>query len=768
MKRLHNYILLSVLAFVLASCSEDEVIDINGQGQVAGDISFGLSLPEVSSRTVYGKEAGKAFPIYWVDGDKVQVFSPQGLDGRKSAEYVVSTKDDKGNVVTDLNYASNLTKTGANGVQWGTSEYHDFYSLYPSGNYTLSTDGSKAENITISNMQNIEVKGGVVKSDMEDCLMYAKTTGVAKGAVVNLEYKPITTVLMVTVKVAANQTGTDPDNFTIQSIILEAKEKDKDGKEKDIDIVGTFNLDISNGSFGEFTANKANNIQVNIINSSTGGFHSIGNNESFEIPLFLAPIEGLNVSHWKISVVANNNTYTKTLNIDKTLTPGQIHKITLPELAPAAKEWEVSKWMTYIPRNVYLSEVSIPGSWNSINSDYQSNKTIDGQYAIGVRAFHFDTRWRTSDTSVSVIGNLGGNINGLSVAGGAESGKYNGGDRVVSGDANTFADYLKQITDNIVDESGNRKPEYMVVMCTFAQDSYNYTDADGKNWVDAISDACATNTYVYDAKNLTSNTVVGDVIGQVIVIVNMEGAVTTVPSGSKCLFVDMPLTLTSDLFGAELNDNNKGLIYKGSANTTAAASDIEMYHTQAQISIAGETYTDSHDRSNVMGRGFAPTFGERKTVANNILDWSKNNYGTENYQHNKWIYLGLGGYYSNWNNGPFGFGAGWEETKGSNATVASNFNTWINGKVTEMATIPEGATAKIPYYPVGIVLMNFTNDYSPIVKNILLLNNKYRLQYDQSKPTDYNPGQTTQNTSTVSKANYDSTVENGGNAISWD
>ena len=112
MKRLHNYILLSVLAFVLASCSEDEVIDINGQGQVAGDISFGLSLPEVSSRTVYGKEADKAFPIYWVDGDKVQVFSPLALEGRRSAEYQVSVNE-------PTNFAGNLTKTGDYGVQWG-------------------------------------------------------------------------------------------------------------------------------------------------------------------------------------------------------------------------------------------------------------------------------------------------------------------------------------------------------------------------------------------------------------------------------------------------------------------------------------------------------------------------------------------------------------------------------------------------------------------------------------------------------------------------
>jgi hypothetical protein len=58
-----------------------------------------------------------------------------------------------------------------------------------------------------------------------------------------------------------------------------------------------------------------------------------------------------------------------------------------------------------------------------------------------------------------------------------------------------------------------------------------------------------------------------------------------------------------------------------------------------------------------------------------------------------------------------------------------------------MGTAPEGQTVKIPYYPVGIVLMNFVNDYASTVKNILLLNNKYRLQFDPNKPTDYNPNQ---------------------------
>lgn len=772
MKRLHNYILLSVLAFVLASCSEDEVIDINGQGQVAGDISFGLSLPEVSSRTVYGKEADNAFPIYWVDGDKVQVFSPQGLEGRRSAEYQVSVNE-------PTNFAGNLTKTGDYGVQWGdgyelkvdgetVKGFHDFYSLYPSGNYTLSSDGSKAENITISNMQHIEVKDGVVKSDMEDCLMYAKTTGVEKGAVVNLEYKPITTVLMVTVKVAENQTGTDSDNFTIQSIKLEA----------DTEIAGTFSLNISDGSFGKFTKDKASTIvKADIVNNTTGAYHSISNGESFEIPLFLAPIftvnedgtvkEGPNVKNWKISIDANNNTYTKTLNIDRTLTPGQIHKITLPELAPAAKEWEVSKWMTYIPRNVYLSEVSIPGSWNSLNPEYQgTSPTIISQYSNGVRAFHLDTRWTTTLSAGGALfaddfykeSDLKPENMYLSVADGAGGSHVRSGSialssslgQVMKQNNTSFETYLSQIMENV------KPDEYMVLFCSFAHESYNNITKTGMTWMQAISNACeklnkSTDTKyagkIYDASKLSSNTLVGDVLGKVIVIVNCESAITdiaTLPSNSLCLFVSIPNKLSSDYFPTDgfKTDN---------LHSSSAVLDIELAVSQAQITSSKKSsYTHNT-------RGYYPTFDERTKVVNAILDWSKGNYNTINYTHNKWIFLGLGGNTASSSTS--------DGDSGTTDDVASIYNPLIDKRVTEMGTKLEGATAVIPYYPVGIVMMNLVNTNASTVKNILLLNNKYRLQYDQSKPSDYTAAETTQ---VVSKANYDSTVENGGNAISWD
>lgn len=720
MKRLHNYIILSVLAIAFASCSEEQIIDNKNEVSADGNVQFGLSLAHLS-RTVYGDEVSNAFPIYWVNGDKVQIFSPQGLDGRRSAEYQVSVDKPK-------NFADNLIKTGDYGVQWGdgyTDEngnvgLHDFYSLYPSGNYTLSTDGTKAENITINSMQNIVVNGGVVKSDMEDCLMYAKTTGVKKGETVNLQYNPISTVLMVTVKVADNEQGTDADNFTIQSIKLEA----------DANIAGTFSLNIADGSFGEFTKDKGNKIiQADIVNTSTGGYHSISNGESFEIPLFLAPVAKLNVKNWKISIVANNNTYTKTLNIEKTLTPGQIHKITLPKLAPAATEWDVSKWMTYIPRNVYLSEISIPGTWNSLNVDCQSDQSISSQYAKGVRAFHLDTRWR-ADNSPYIGSTFTGiskpDITELSVAvgGSNKTYSYDGGNLMRKNSASTFSDYLTEITEEV------KNDEYMVLFCTFSQNSYN-GDRCPSTWYEAISTACDGNEKVYDASSLTSNTVVGDVLGHVIVVVNLDTSVSsaTLPADSKCLFTYVTMLLPENHY-AQTTSHIDGLHYG-----TKEESGISMYTSHAQISTTNTSAVYCGDR------GYSHPLTNRDNLVKSFWDWSKSNYGTTNYNHDKWIYLGLGGYIMN-----------------SSSSSGSGYNT-IENRYAPMVynRIVEMGKNNVPFYPVGIILMNnkqgsnYTDSngtnlnygFSDVCKQILLLNNKYRLQYDATKPSDYrsNDGQ---------------------------
>lgn len=754
MKRIYNYVLLSVLAFAAAGCVEEEFNNDRPSAASGDEVQFGLSLGDTETRTVYGEEANNAFPIYWVDGDKVQIFSPHCLEGRRNAEYQVILPDNGDNAY----YAKDLTPTGEYGVQWGDSEAADFYSLYPSGSYTLSSDGTKAENIVINYNQNIVVDGSSVKSDMANCLMYAKTTGVSKGDIVNLHYDPISTVVMLTLKVAA-KTGTDADEFTIQSVSLIAPST--------TNIAGTFSLNVADGTFGAFTSGQASaKVMAQVTNaSSANGYHTMKNGESLTIPIFLAPAEYSSVKEWKVQVVANSNTYTKTLNLDQALVPGQIHKITLPELSPEKTDWEVDKWMTYIPRNVYLSEVSIPGSWNSINPDFQNvgstdEETIANQYAQGVRAFHLDTRWKAEYNTFLGLPSSVKQVLGLGVAdgganGSATSGTITSGDKYMRGDDTPL---VEDIISQLVGYIKTTPQEYMVLVCSFAQESINYKGTNG-HWYGEISAICnkdAYKDYIVDATKIDSNTLVGDVLGKILVIVNMQESIsntTTLPNGSKCLFTYMPSELTSTRFDSSnnttlLKNNSDNLWYSG---TTATASDITMYNNQAQITSSTGSGI-SHDR------GYAPSVAERSAVLNAILNWSKSNYGTENYAHDKWIYLGLGGYQVR-----SGGNAG--AVSNSYSTIASTYNTWINGKVTEMGTTPSGQTTAVPYYPVGIVLMNYVNDYASTVKNILMLNNKYPLQYDSSKPADYNPNAVVQSAA----VSYSSGMNDQGvSAFGWE
>lgn len=748
MKKIHNYIMLFMLAFVAVCCSDEDIDTPSTSAKSGDEVQFSLSLDN-GSRTVYGDEdeTNSVFPIYWVEDDKVQIFSPHAQTGRRNAEYQVVLPDG----VTNPNYAKDLTKTGEYGVQWGTgytstsdedgnvlTGLHDFYSLYPSGDYTLSSDGTKAENITISDVQHIGVNGSVVKSDMEGCLMYAKKTGVAIGSIVELQYTPISTVLWVTLKTGASS-DSEVDSWIVQSISVTAQDADGEA----VNIAGKFSLNVADGSFGEFSEGK-NTVQAMIVDSSTGAYLTMSNNGTLSIPLFIAPVSGLNVQNWKIQVVVNNNTYTKTLGIDKSLEPGQIHKITLPTLSETTSEWEVSNWMKNIPRNVYLSEISIPGTWNSLNTDCQSEPTIAKQYALGVRAFHLDTRWKSDNSpylGASSFTVSTPEITTLSVATGGSGNTYKYDNaNVMRPSASSFADYLKQITAEV------KMDEYMIVFCTFAQNSYNGAQCPS-TWYKAISDACADNDYIYDASSLTANTLVGDVLGSVIVIVNLDVAIdsSTLPEGSKCLFTYVPMNLPSDHYSgtkATAAGHIDALYY-----STKASAGISMHTSHAQISNTGTSSVDCGDR------GYSHPLTNRDALVTSIWDWSKGNYGTTNYAHDKWIYLGLGGYIATWSGSS---GSGYD-------TVENRYAPMVYNRIEAMGQ------NNVPYYPVGIILMNnkmnsnYTNDsgtdlgygFSDVCKQVLLLNNKYRLQYDATKPVDYDPNYKDPN-------DYDGTGGEGG------
>lgn len=725
--KIKKLFIVPFLALIASGCSEEE--QVTSSFAPGEEVKFGAALENTLTRTIYGQENEVGFPIYWVDGDEVIVSSPEcaNNDGVGSAHYKVSAR------TTTQNYADDLIKTGEIGVRWGENPTGNFYSVYPAENATLESD-NKTVILDMPYQQDCTIETDangkkIVRSDMTSCFMYASEKGVTNGQPVNLRYVPLSTAIRFTLTAGSEET-------TISSITLKAPEGTS--------ITGKFRADLSTADDATLPTMSVeqgdNEIQINASDPETHGYLTLDPNESIEMNAFLFLTEETDVTNeWSIEIVANNVRYTKNLgalaNGNTTLLPGKIHRLPKLPVLDATGDWDPSNWMTNIPRNVYLSEISIPGSWNSLNPDFQGrNPSISAQYDAGARAFHIDTRWKGSYNIIT-----GYRISGLGVADGSGTDRpaWNpGNDMVMDSEAANFSDALDDIIERL------QPDEYMIVLCTFAQNSYDYNRSNG-GWEKAISDICANNEKVIDAKTLTTNTVVGDVLNHVIVIVNTENDIN-IPD-SKCLFMhNMGMTLVQNEY--RNSPYTKTTLQSGS-NVTI----FNAFGTHAQV-----TYqTDGEQGRDVGARGYAPTLTERETKAGNILNWSKTNYAdVANYAHDTWLYLGLGGNLVD---------SDGDETGNSYTTVASTLNGWINGKVTEMDN--NG------YYPVGIVLMNSVTTYSTVMNNILQLNNKYRKAYNPDlSPVDGKPlgGSSTGNSMQSAAPGYNSGMtDNGTNAIGW-
>ena len=724
--------LMSALTLLVCGCQEDEGTLI--QPTPGEEVKFGGRLDaSPMTRTIYGESDGNGFPIYWVNGDQVLVASPEcaNNNGIGSATYAISVENE------EQNYATSMDKTGDAGVQWGDNATANFYSIYPASDYTRFTQSLTSARLTVTTQQNNtwdpDPKTNTVSPDMSACFMYAKTENVQNGSEVNLAYKPLSTAVRFTVN---GPTSGEP--VTISFIRLHAP--------TGVALSGTFNVDFTQtGTDGmpavtAVTGRTFNYASMNAA-SSSGAYLTLGAGESVDVQLFFLLEQEIKMDkNWYIEVATTSGTYKKNLTAsgNMTLKPGQIHELPdLPTLNPGG-EWDPANWMVNIQRNVYLSEISIPGSWNSLNPDFQGeNPSITDQYNAGVRAFHLDTRWRATGGWWGLIGNSP--ITDLGIANGGSTYDVVGDNgkrlKCMTQAAPTFASALTEITSKVQED------EYMVVYCTFAQGSTVYGD-----WRAEIAKACANNESVIDARTLDANSTVADVLGNVIVIVSTY---TPGELQSKTFFTNMRNELDEEY--AKTDYLVRPLTYNNSTS-----SGISLYATYAQKTNDGDGATGETG-----DRGYEPTLTERQTKCKNLLNWSQNNYSTGNFQHNAWIYMGLGGYVLE---------EGLYRDTENYAAVNNSLITWLKDKLNEMET-------NEAYYPVGIVFMNgvvnrqqgTTVDIRQTVKDILLLNNRYRKAYDPDRsPVD--GAYISDGASAVSSAapGYSSGMtDNHTNAIVW-
>lgn len=801
MKTYRYYIMTLALSLLVAGCSEDEITK-RPSANVGDEVKFGLSLPGLSTRTIYGEEDtdNKSFPIYWVNGDLVKVASPQCLSGRNSAEYEIAVEK------ADQNYATGMTKTGAFGVQWGETTPADFYSIYPSTEGTELTvkDNSVSAKLQVAATQYASIKDNGTSyyaqpANMGNVVMYAVTKGVSNTAeAVELNYKPFSTVIEFEINAPTGAQAGKTNNIIIQSLSLIAPEGTK--------IAGDFNFNFpaSNDAAPSITpVNGTGSNQITLHFLDTNQYTTVlsTTNPTLKAKMCLMPISEVPSEGWTVALNTSAGTFVKNITLDN-LTAGLVHKIKLPKLNYSSQEWVYSleSWITSLPdyKNIYLSEISLPGAWYAgtplvsglgadENEDYQTTESIADLWKAGVRAFAVETKTVTPERT----GALGfyryyENPVGVAISGT----QRNGGSKSVgtnslypnasgTGDVSCIQSSTKKI-ETLIAEIANqvKKDEFAVLVLSYADggtSGLRYVDYGA--WLQLLYDAYKG--LATDVKNkifsgvVTPNTTINDVHGKLILKINIDKNIAMSgwvgnysysyannlpalfsynPFVSQMTESDFSVPCFSDLYWQEWSDSEsthrKYSQLQGDMNSTGKFMWV--------FSSANRTDCTGNANEKVV------TLAQRQNVLTQMMNYSKKIYDAST--HNVWFYFNCGGTSTTTTDGP-----------GNAAEFAQNMNDWLLTKI----------NGKTDASPLGIVMFNRCTDktYSgtDVIEAIIKMNSKFYLKHagantDSSTGgstggnTGDNTGDNTGGTEEVKSLseNYNSAVwDSGTDAISW-
>lgn len=776
MKSIGRYFAAAAMTVVLASSCKDiwnpeEIIKANPGDEVV----FGVALPG-GTKTVYGDEIANEdgtnprFPIYWVNGDLVKVASPQCMSGRNSAEYSVAVESET------QNYATSLTKTGEAGVQWGEAATADFYSIYPSTAGTeLTVSGENVvaklhvDATQFASTKDLGTSYYAQPADMGNVIMYAKTAGVPSGKTVELHYTPFSTVLEFELTAPDTYQGNQKSEITIQSITLVAPEGTTIAGDFAFNFptaeIPTPSVAAAAGGNNAITLHFLDNNKYTTVLSTT--------KQTLKAKMCVMPISGVKyLSGWKVEVATSAGTFSKNLT-DQTgeLKPGLVHKIHLPKLNYASEEWkyDIANWIPSLPdyRNIYLSEVSLPGAWYAGSTeDYQSTSDISTLWNAGVRAFAVETRTVSTNTIWAWQISSYGVPDGVVISGSQSNSSYTYafGTNSLHTDAQSDASVCYGGTSisgtietlaNLIAADGD---EYGVLVLSYAdggKGGRRYVDFGAwlnmlYNIYNALSADVKGKIY---SKPITANTTVNDVLGKLILKINIDADIAksgtirtstfTYDNNLPALFsynpflpqmgnnVDFTVPYFSDLHWSTWEDSyrNFGIVSNSQGATRNGSEFVWVF------SSANRTQLDSGKDTSI------PTYAQRKSALGAMMEYSKKIYDEST--HNVWFYFNCGGTEA----------TSLSSTSNSPTVFATEMNNWLLN--TAIANKTEAS-------PLGIVMFNQctsdTYNGPAIVKAIIEMNSKFYLKHAGTSGSGTGGTQTNQ-------ATNDATFANGGDAF---
>lgn len=781
------------LAACLSSCSDDSLDNgktVVNPVQTGDEIRFGSSLSDnanmIESRTVYGDRTNTGVPVYWeADGsDEIAIFCLQSSQPASHlVHYNVKPVLDSDGEPTET--AAKVTKvnTAEAGLQWGDPDTeHRFYAFYPAS----AVKGSDEENETGKITANIPVtqqvqewrRGKFSSKDtefnnktcyfglpnMDYAYMYAYNavtpSKVSKDEAIDLNFKNLVTVLDITVQ------GPTSGTATITNINVDAI----DGK-KSI-LTGDFTCNIRNASTGATATctpvgsfnEERGRISIPCYDKKTGRFIQLGPEDLLNVKAYIIPqnIENT-VTQGTLRVTVsmlNGAPCRKTLNTAD-VTPQKINRVILPKLEVGGTNY----WMSSLDPDIYVSELSIPGSKFSVLSkennaaNIYQKASIEQQFQDGVRAFILQT-------AVEGTNSAGGNH--------PRNNTFDAHMNVVSEGAGNVVMPLSQAIKDIASYLDNcpegKRNEFAFVMLTYAtggdsDDGTGYyadwwgpfpTDwtwireprtAD-QTWINLLRDE--VNNLTNDPNNriytgeITPNTTIDDVKGKIILKANYNTQdmlkyytddASLTPNGTVKTSAPIMFTYWGASTGPNgsgdwtYQDSNGGMPMDWGTPVWYANSTAQLRWYYQEVTSVGTNQEASRDQKEA---GITKLFQESVKLYKNDTS------------HKTWFMNDLGGYYSD--SGDInGRGTGIE-------ALAIDMNQM---GVDELQDRAENAG-------LGLVFMNFADKQSDsgakyksdwLIQTLIDNNFKFALRKKGS---------------TTTRTSYNASYKTGVNAIGWD
>lgn len=783
---MRNKILIAIgLVGLMVSCIEE--VDINNPIPTPGqEIQFSADLGSPKTRTLYGTESDGAVKVNWVNGDLISVYGT--TCAVKQAEYSVKASTAATPNGTGQNFADDLTKTGAAGVQWGEATTADFYAVYPSvsGDITPTADGNGVvvpASIATQQYNEFKVNGNVIQGipfsantkayGMDNALMYACTPGAVSTdesgnpKKVDLRFKPYSTVLKFTIPSWEGKDNFKPSassKIVVKSITLKAP----------ANIAGNFELTIHND--GTASAAPGSSSAISIV---PAGNLEWGYGKTLEFSVFAIPLSEQNLSDvitddngevvakWEVAIeVENDNAKRFTLTPKDAqkakLAMGEIHKLNLSSGFKTDAEWEYSpeSWLTTVPRNVYISDLSLPGAWYATDSGYQGTATLDGLYKAGIRAFNIDCRLTLRpgldvdniSNSSTYVDNLehvsdekykdnddatryGPHTLVLACAGTEE---YETRLSFATGKVTNIKKSVKEALIELGEYAALNTNEYIEVILTIAQKPkdfdhvlsslYTFGTINPKMVLAAIAQTLNDDDvkgYLYGGTNgevITPNTTINDVRGKVVVKVNMN----TSDANIRAYNYSAPMLISEGSMASTSIGYTDAPVMVGVFDSMNTAS---MYWSDDYPTPDDNIAPMKYYYHQAQATSSAPTVAQRKAAILDILTKSYEIY--KNNTHDAMFQIGIGGWTGTENN-----------TSPSN--LSKELNPYVYGIINSMLTgvgydaNGDGTAEVFTPAPVGAVLMNFAtstdNRTQQLIKAIIDLNGKYFLNSDITKP----------------------------------